>query len=383
MPVKMWTGKPGAGKTACMVAAILKFKQENPHRPVYAININGLDPSVAEPLTLEQLARWWELPPEALICIDEAQEDEFFPLDQGKPKEWVKRISKVRHEGMDFWFTTQHPDLVSAYVRRLVDSHVHSVRKFNSHVVSRFHWGRCMTSCEEPRAQKVAIHTVGTLPKEVFELYKSSNAHNMKRKIPLRAMVLPIAAVIAVAALVGVPMVLKKLREQTTHPVATAQGAPAGASSALRTEAAGSEDQRLRREDFAKWMKPRVDGLPWSAPMFDGLAVRAQPRLFCIAGEDKCVCQTEQGTSYKVDGARCRAIAAGGLYNPFIDGDLSRQDRQSHPRQASAAQPPTDRGGLPVASGIASGRMSRATATPYTPPEFGTWNPDALASGSR
>ena len=379
MPVKMWTGKPGAGKTARMVHAILEFKKANPQRPVYAININGLHESVAEPLTHDQLREWWNLPPESLICIDEAQEDEFFPLDGGKPSAWVKRISKVRHEGMDFWFTTQHPDLVSAYVRRLVDQHIHYVRKFNSTVVSAFQWGRCMTSCEEPRAQKTAIHSVTTLPAQVFELYKSSNAHNMKRKIPFRALVLPIAAVVAIAALIGVPLVLKKLRDQTTHPV---QGVTATADSqAVRQpQAEGSEDQRMRREDFAKWMKPRVDGLPWSAPMFDGLAVRAQPRLFCIAGEDKCVCQTEQGTSYKVDGARCRAIASGGLYNPFVDGDLGgRRERQEQPGRASAAQQPTGPAVLPTVAIAGPARGERATATAYQPPEYGDWNPDALA----
>ncbi|HEU4590554.1 MAG TPA: zonular occludens toxin domain-containing protein [Steroidobacteraceae bacterium] len=385
MPVKMWTGKPGAGKTARMVHAIMQFKKENPQRPVYAINVNGLHESVAEPLSYEQLQKWWELPPESLICIDEAQEDDFngtgkgfFPLDQGKPAPWVRRISKVRHEGMDFWFTTQHPDLVSAYVRRLVDQHIHYVRKFNSSVVSAFQWGRCMTSCEEPRAQRTAVHSITTLPAEVFELYKSSNAHNMKRKIPLRALVLPIAAVVAIGALVGVPLVLKRLHDRTTH-VATASPVKPGSNAPAAVASSENADQEMRREDFAKWMKPRLAGIPWSAPMFDTLTVKAQPRLYCVAVEDgRCGCVTEQGTRYAVPVDRCRSIAADGLYNPFVDADEASQ-RQRQPQQASAAQQPTAGGGVVLASVPGPQRAVRATATPYTPPEYGEWNADPFS----
>ncbi|MET3650665.1 zonular occludens toxin domain-containing protein [Dyella japonica] len=382
MPVKAWTGLPGAGKTACMVAAILQFKKDHPERPVFAININGLDPSVAEPLTLEQLHKWWELPPGALICIDECQEDDFFPLDRGQPPEWVKRISKVRHEGMDFWMTTQHPNLMSAYVRRLMDQHVHSVRKFNSQVVSRFTWGRCMENCEKGAAQKVAVHTVGTLPKEVFELYKSSNAHNMKMRVPFRAWMLPVLGVVALCALVAIPLVIKKLKAQTDHTPTAAAGVTA-APGAKPGAPQGSEADRLRREDFAKWMKPRVDGLPWSAPMFDGLSVRSNPRLYCIAVDDgRCTCHTEQGTRYAVPADRCRQIAADGLYNPFADGlELARNDGQKGERESVQPQAPTSVPSEPNGVEMTGIRKERVTAAAYDPPTYKAWNSDPFGGG--
>lgn len=379
MPVKIWTGLPGAGKTACMVAAILKFKQENPERPVFAININGLDASVAQPLTLDQLKEWWLLPPGALICIDECQEDDFFPLDRGQPPEWVKRISKVRHEGMDFWMTTQHPNLMSAYVRRLVDQHVHSVRKFNSQVVGRFTWGRCMENCEKGSAQKVAVHSVGTLPKEVFELYKSSNAHNMKMRVPFRAWLLPVLLVVAVCALIGIPLVIKRIKAQTDHtPVPAASADKASAPRA----AEGNESDRLRREDFAKWMKPRVDGLPWSAPMFDGMSVRSNPRLYCIAVDDgRCTCHTEQGTRYAVPADRCRQIAADGLYNPFAEGlEVSRNEGQRRDRESVQPQAPTSGPADPSGVEMTASRKERVTAKAYEPPTYLPWNSDPFGN---
>ena len=382
MPVKLWTGKPGAGKTANMVAAMLQFKKENPHRPIYAVNINGLHESVAQPITREQLHRWWELPPEALICIDEAQEDDakdygpLMPQDGGKPAEWVRRISKVRHEGMDFWLCTQHPNLISSYVRRLVDDHTHFERKFNTGVVASFKWARCMENCEKPSAQKVATSGFVTLPKEVFDLYKSSNAHNMKRKIPLKAFVLPVAAVVAIGAVVALPFVLNHMRQASAEAAGgkAAQVDGKSVNSDLR-----AADRTLRSNDYAKWLKPRVDGLPWTAPAFDDLAVKTVPRLFCIAVDDgRCTCHTEQGTRYEVALDRCRRIVADGLYTPFVGGleeaSLRREDQR---RQASEAKPrPVDDGQPSYVADEAGPRRERATAKPYTPPTYGNWNSD-------
>jgi hypothetical protein len=368
-----------------MIAAILKFKQENPDRPVYAININGLDPSVAEPLTLEQLHEWWELPPGSLICIDECQEDDYFPLDRGTPEAWVKRISKVRHEGMDFWMTTQHPQLMSPYVRRLVDQHVHSVRKFNTSLVVRFMWGRCMDACEKGGAQKVAVTSAGALPKEVFDLYKSSNAHNMKRRIPLRAMMLPVFAVIAVVALLMVPVMLKRMRDTS---MAAAGGAPVGSvpgADKAQPKDARVVDEQLRQKDYAKWSSPRIDGVPWSAPMFDSQQVRAVPRIACMAVDDgRCSCITEQGTHYVVAAAMCRQIAANGLYNPFLDAESQDQGGRSAGQPAASVQPqapPTPAVQLAASTG-SEYRNAKARedgiAAAYVPPDDMPWNPNDM-----
>ena len=379
MPVKLWSGLPGAGKTAAMVAAILDFKREHPNRPVFAININGLHDSVAQKLTLDQLRCWWELPPEALICIDECQEPDYMPQDQGKPTEWVKRISKVRHEGMDFWLCTQHPNLMSSYVRRLVDQHVHFVRKFNTGVAAKFTWPRCMENCEKESAQKVAVSGFATLPKEVFELYKSSNAHNMRRRIPLKAYVLPIAVVVAVAALVAVPVVLHRMHSQT---VAAVDPKANGVTAAVADPA--KADQILRHSDYAKWLRPRVPGVPWTAPAFDELQVRAVPKIYCVAVDDgRCSCMTEQGTRYVVPVKQCRAVVEDGLYNPFDGGvqEAQSEDKEKR-RQSVEPQARTAGASLAESGGTDAGGKDRATAFNYVPPTMGKWDPTPLPSGT-
>ncbi len=95
----------------------------------------------------------------------------------------------------------------------------------------------------------------------------------------------------------------------------------------------------MRQEDYAKWIRPRVDGVPWSAPAFDHLEVKAVPQVFCVASDDlRCVCHTEQGTRYAMKAVACREIAANGMYNPFIDGTAggggdSRQSASSDANQ--------------------------------------------------
>jgi zona occludens toxin len=115
MPVKLFTGLPGAGKTASLVAEMKRLAKDEPHRPIFQMGINGLKDGIAIELTMEQLHNWREeLPPGSIICIDECQEEHLMPKDLGKPARWVQAITKVRHDGIDFLLTTQHPQNMSA-----------------------------------------------------------------------------------------------------------------------------------------------------------------------------------------------------------------------------------------------------------------------------
>lgn len=363
MPIKLWTGNTGASKTADMIASALKFKEANPDRPVFQYNIDSCDPSVATELTLEQLQNWKELPPGSLILIDECNEDGIFPPDRGFPEPWVKDLIKNRREGMDFWITTVHPSLMSPYVRRLVCEHVHRVRKFNTKIVQRFTWGRCMDNCEKDMAQKTAVSGVGTLPSHVYSLYKSANAHTMKPRVPLKVYLLGVAVVVGIAAAIFVPIVLK--RAQHNNIAAISGGKKDG-----QTQTA-TLDQGLRVTDYAKWLEPRVAGLPWTAPAYDQQTVKSQPRLFCIAVDDgRTECITEQGTHVEVPVATARLIASQGVYNPFLPPLGSESVREAPAPDAGKPQalPPVQ--GLPDQMPEQSGRLNRKLSDPYTPPEY-------------
>ena len=373
-PITLFTGKPGAGKTAQLVAEILKMQKEEEGRPIFALGINGLRADLAAELTMEQLRKWWELPPGSIVCIDECQEEHLMPRDRGTPAEWVQRLAKVRHYGMSFLLTTQHPANMSSFVRRLIGRHVHTVRKFQSGVVQRFEWEGCADDPESRAARKQSTETVGTLPKEVFDLYKSSQLHTMKKRLPAKLYWFVLAVVVALVAAVSVPFVLKHAQKKNVELIGGG-----GAAATPATQAAASRDSAdlaLRQNDPSKWMTPRVEGMPWTAPMFDGLAVTARPRLFCIASEDDCICNTEQGTRYAVKPGTCRVIATSGVYDPFREPE--REERQDGWRRPDQAQPPA--GGVrPAAFGVPGPLADRSTATPYTPPTYGRWVADAFS----
>lgn len=366
MPVKLFSGLPGAGKTANLVAELLRLQKLEPDRPVFAMGINGLKEGIAIDLTMEQLERWWEeLPQGAIIAIDECQEDHLMPKDRGNPAAWVQKITKVRHFGMDFLLTTQHPQNMSAYVRRLVDQHVHSVRKFNTKLVERYTWGRCMDDPEKGGAQKSATKTVGTLPAEVFDLYKSASLHTMKKRIPAKVYMFVALVVMAVGAIGGAMYWIPRMNKKPD---------PAAASGGVPGQAAKVVEVDLRKTDYVKWMTPRVAGVPWSAPAFDGQAVKAQPKLYCIADDTgKCLCNTEQGTRYTVDVNVCRRmVAEGGVYNPFLNGedaDRGNADK-AQPAPGKPQAPPAAGPALATAGGSAP--FNREVGSNYTPPELTT-----------
>lgn len=374
-PITLFTGKPGAGKTAQLVAEILKMQKEEEGRPIFALGINGLRADLAADLTMDQLSKWWELPPGSIVCIDECQEEHLMPRDRGAPAFWVQRLAKARHFGMSFLLTTQHPGNMSVFVRRLVGRHVHTVRKFQSQVVQRFEWEGCVEDPESRASRKQATETVGTLPAEVFDLYKSAQLHTMKRRLPAKLWLFLGLVVVAIAAAVAVPFVLKRAQTENVDLIGRGGALPADSSQAPVAASRQAADSALRQGDPAKWMTPRVEGMPWTAPMFDGLAVTARPRLFCIAAEDGCICNTEQGTRYAVAQATCRVIATNGVYDPFREPE--REERQQVERRSDQAQPPT--GALPAAAvGVPGPQPDRVTAAPYTPPTYGAWVADAF-----
>ncbi len=74
-------------------------------------------------------------------------------------------------------------------------------------------------------------------------------------------------------------------------------------------------------------------------------------------------------------------VLADGVYNPFRGEDRQRQgEAPSRPASVQPQAPPTA-GWAPTVAGVETGH-ERQTATPYTPPTYGNWNPDPFGSNS-
>lgn len=381
MPIELRTGLPGAGKTLGAVDHMLQLRKHAPERPVYCLGVTDLRDGIALPLDEDGLKKWDELPPGSIVVVDECQK--WMPAKRGTmdSPQWIRNLSTHRHLGLDFILITQHPSLIDTYVRKLVDRHVHTVRKYGTSLVDRWAWPLCVQDPNSASAKKQAeSKTRYTFSQEAMQSYKSAELHTVKRTIPRYL-------VVGAAMLLAIPL-LGYAAYWAMHRVGSKAevSQPAASSKSSTVDTLGGRDQvdALRKDDFAKWMAPRVDGLPWSAPMFDHLEVKAVPQLFCVAVDDgRCTCHTEQGTRYEVKPARCREIAANGIYNPFVEGIAStKSDRRSDSAHAAGSAsagtggPSFDDGGSAIGN-----RKDRQTAATYTPPEYHQWNSDAFGSG--
>ncbi|MHA6203500.1 zonular occludens toxin domain-containing protein [Dyella soli] len=383
MPIEFRSGLPGAGKTLGAVEHLMHLRKHAPERPVYALGITDLRDGLALPLGEDQLRRWQELPAGAIVVVDECQK--WMPARRGAAEspQWIKDLSTHRHLGLDFILISQHASLIDPYVRKLVSRHIHTVRVFGTEWVERWEWPECQSDPTSSGAKKLCENkSRHKYSRDAMASYKSAELHTVKPRVPK---FLKIAA----ALLVIIP-ILGAAGYYAMHHAANTAGSsdgPSGSTVSLPhgPSAPKDADEELRRTSFATWMKPRVDGLPWSAPMFDHLEVKATPQLFCVAVDDgRCTCHTEQGTRYAVPADRCRQIVADGLYNPFVDGsstagrrgdgDFSRQSRS----RGDAGQQVAREGGYPDTDG--GGMHERATAKAYTPPEFHVWNSDPFGS---
>lgn len=335
MPIDLYTGQPGNGKTALMMER-LTAEAAKAERPVYAAGIDGLN--VDGVVILEDARRWNDrdangefiVPDGSLIFVDEVWK--FFGHLQDASRApnppHVLALAEHRHRGIDFVWTTQMPNQLYPFARGLIADHYHVVRRFGTQFVDVFQWGELNEDVKSQARRENAQRTTRRLPSAVFEKYKSATLHTIKRRIPWKVWAIPLVLVAGVGALLFAVQHLRaksmadRLSGKETS-AAQAAPAPAGGSSPVRIAYSTAEE-------YQKFTAALVPAAPWTAPAFAGRQVASDPKLFCMssgAGRDasgklqpeSCHCFTEQGTPYVVPNvAMCKAIARDGApYNPF------------------------------------------------------------------
>lgn len=368
MPIEIYTGKPGSGKTAFLVDRLLDARAHNEKHPeqartLVAAGINGLVPGIAD-IILDEPAKWSEIidreqgpctcpliggvppfqphthriPVGSLIFVDEAWKW-FGHLQDARSMATPKHVldlAEHRHMGVDFVWTTQGPNQLFPFVRPLIADHTHHVRRFGTQFVDTFKWEELQEDTKSSAKREAALKAVKVIPKRTFGLYKSAEQHTIKRNIPWRVVAVPGMFVLAVLLLW---LAYVKLR-----PSAFGKSSMKEPASALAEAGSGelsgsypAKKPRLTNAEYAEQHLPRFASMPWTAPVFDDRPAISDPLLLCMssqAGVDgqgehqpaSCTCLTEQGTSYDLSDGECRAIARRGTpYNPYRE----RRDQQS------------------------------------------------------
>lgn len=332
--ITLFTGSPGAGKTASLVDFLSKLEGD---RPIFSDGLEGL----ALPHTACDSNNWHtELPDGAILVIDEAQRVWRPRGSAAKVPDSVAELETHRHRGIDIFLTTQSPRLIDANVRALVGRHVH-IR--DTGILGRY-WYE-WPECNDSMTWKTCInkHRI-TLPKKAFSLYKSASLHTTPvRGIPRVLYVVIIALILLSFLVYSVYRIVNRSQNAKSPQQQIEQNIqhPQSELNAVSNRS-GPIDDRI---DFI----PRVSNKPESAPAYDHLRVIvAMPVVrggVCIG--EKCKCITDQGTDSGLSNAECRAYVTNPPFDPYR---APVPVNQSGVGVASAGIPPVSSRPHPLAS---------------------------------
>lgn len=367
MPIEIYTGKPGNGKTALMMERLIAEATKKEPRPLFAYGIDGLEPGLA---TVLKDPREWNavkpgevctchdtddsgpcnshvIPNGSLIFIDEAWKwfGHLHDASRQATPGHVLALAEHRHRGIDMIWTAQGPNQIYPFARPLIADHYHTVRRFGTQVIDVFKWEELQEEVKSTARRDLAIRQTRALPKSVFGRYKSAEEHTIKRKLPWRLLWIPLLPIgIAVCGW----LVYTSLRPGAAPAAAEEAGAaaPAAPPASATPGVAAAQRRPATLTEYAEAHLPRFASMPWSAPVFDDRSPTVDPQLYCMSSsggldalgdwrEPSCTCLTEQGTAYDISPGECRRVARLGMpYNPYRE----RREISSAPQQAQSRE---------------------------------------------
>lgn len=332
--ITLITGVPGSSKTLNTINEILT-NDTYQNRPVYYYNIPEVKLDDWQELTEDEAKQWFQLPHGSVVILDECQRI-FRPMKYGdKVPAYVEQLETHRHLGIDLFVITQHPKLIDTKVRRLVGRHLHFKRQFGMEWATRIEFQKCADDPDDYFQQKEAIKKRVKFPKKLYGVYKSSEEHTHKKKIPAKLYGVGIAIIVAIflmyQAVAGFGQ--KPETEQETQQMETG-GSTGGLLKTARVK---------ETEPVLTWQEkriPRVKNIPWSAPLYDDVyEVKAFPRPQCIQRKvnNVCNCYTQQATPLDISQRECQKIVANGYWDP-TKKDLARSAEGSGGNSEASAE---------------------------------------------
>lgn len=371
------TGLQGNGKTLNTIKEV-DVKAAREGRTVYYHNITGFDPShqvlTATWLPFDDPCKWFDLPDNAIIVIDEAQTWFRVRPTGSKVPDYASRLEIMRKQGHELHAITQSPMLIDSHMRELCNCHIHYNRGHGGKVVKRWEFERPEVNVKKndfPHGQSSRV-VLDSAYYGVYQSVKDGAAHHFKFRAPKMLYVL-----LGCVLLLGV----LGYRVYSSRVAAMHDPAPdlveqaAGDQAFMAAQAVPVASPRA----YVDERLPRVADVPWSAPIYDELTQpQAYPRPVCISTRDQdlltrnaknmvlgyhdnrltgCRCNTQQGSRLQIGFQACIDIVQNGYFDP------ARPDRQNSFDQ----QPALDGVGAgrdrPDGAGVA-GRLPVASSSP-------------------
>jgi len=333
--ITLLTGLPGHGKSYYITEQLLKaMKEGGTDRRYFQFGVRGLDLPGVETFEPE---KWFELPEKSFFVIDEAQQ--VFPTAApGTPK--PKKITEFethRHKGFDCIIATQQASQIHHHLRGLAGEHIHVHRPLGMGFANVWRFERACDPNDYHNKQ-AATKSLMRFSPDIWNHYHSATHHTVKRKLPIRLLLIPVLLVALVFTVVwGVKFFTgqKKTVDQNGNIVASGSTSSIFPSGMHTPGAAKAIASPL---DYIRQYQPRVASVLASAPRYDDLnkPVEAPKISACIATVTRCVCYTQQATVYRVPESVCRSFADIGSF----DDTRSSLPNGFNPVSATQSAPP-------------------------------------------
>lgn len=346
------TGLQGNGKTLNTIKEVdIKAAKEN--RTVFYHNIRGFNPQFeglkATWVAFDDPHKWFELPENAMIVIDEAQQ--FFRIrnQASAVPAYASALETMRHQGHELHCITQNPSLIDHHFRKLCNSHIHYVRGGKGKVIKRWEFEKVNMTVESSKkdfsadgeATRVLID-----PKYfgAYQSVKEGATHHMRFKPP-RALFVLVAALLVIGYLFY-GIYERRLAPKPAEPATEVAFASSSPAQPVQPSGPTVDDigKPMTPEQYVDARVPRLADVPSSAPIYDELTRPVTyPKLSCVSSSNEdfvrrnadrmvtgirkgeihgCRCNTQQGTRAVVSFDACMSYVADGAFDP------AKPDRQ-------------------------------------------------------
>lgn len=332
------TGKPGHGKTLNTIKEV-DAKAFRTSRVVYYHNITGLKPELLDAnwYEFEDPTKWYELPYNSIIVIDEAQ-GWFGNRDpRHKPGPHLTALETMRKSGFELHLITQDPRFLDTHARRIANVHIHYWRVMKSRQLLRFQSEFVIERVEVMSSFKDADKTRLRIDSKMFDKYTSSNAEHHFRFQPSKKLIWSIIVLITTAFLLFRVYSLYSTKSAGTPDLIDVAASQVTKMGNLITpqQSPKSEPKKDDLTEYLDKRTPRLKNVPSSAPIYDELTQpQTYPKLTCMSSEADsfkrklkphqikngigCQCYTQQATRLDIEHQFCMDVVENGYFDHAI-----------------------------------------------------------------
>lgn len=341
------TGLQGNGKTLNTIKEV-DSKAAKEGRDVYYHNVTGLKPDhpvlKANWIQFDDPCKWFELPDNAVIVIDEAQTWFRVRPAGSKVPDYASRLEIMRKQGHELHAITQSPKLIDSHMRELCNCHIHYNRGHGGKLIKRWEFQKTnldvnkQTEFTDGQSSRVVVDKAYF---GCYESVKEGAEHHFKFKPPKALFVVLLCVLAVIAAAWKVYDNRMSPKEADPQAVSVDRASSPGQMISSPSDRA----RPMTVEEYTDAHTARIPDVPWSAPIYDGIRQAVTyPRPVCLATADVgliernrskmsfgyrngkaagCRCNSQQGTRLNVTFSACMDIVENGFFDP------ARPDAQS------------------------------------------------------